>query len=184
MPVEEYTTACPEVLPREVTVVRGRENGRGDESGAVEDVRPPERWEVEADASWPDKRGLFGVAAFPGVDRSPALARRFVREVLGANPAADTVELCVSELVTNAVRHSASGDGGRVTVAVAEDGDVIRCEVTDEGGTPSTPRVRHDPSAEHGRGLIIIDAVCTRWGVTPGPASVTVWCECPAAEGC
>lgn len=182
MPVEGYTTtACPEASPREVTVT-GRENGRGDKIGAVEDVRPPERCEVEADAGWPEKRGLFGVAAFPGVDRSPALARRFVREVLGANPAADTVELCVSELVTNAVRHSASGDGGRVTVA--EDGDVIRCEVTDDGGTPSTPRVRDDLSAEHGRGLIIIDAVCTRWGVTPGPASVTVWCECTAAEGC
>ncbi|MEO3827487.1 ATP-binding protein [Actinomadura sp. B10D3] len=161
----------------------GRRSGRGDESGAVEDVQPPERCEVEAGAGWPEMRGLFGVAVFPGVDRSPALARRFVREVLGANPAADTVELCVSELVTNAVRYSASGDGGRVTVAIAEDGDVIRCEVTDDCGTPSTPHLRDDPGAEHGRGLIIVDAVCTRWGVTPGPESVTVWCECTAAEG-
>ncbi|MFF5259977.1 ATP-binding protein [Actinomadura viridis] len=124
---------------------------------------------------------LIGVATFPGAGRSVAHARRFVREVLGPEPVADTVELCVSELVTNAVRHSASGDGGQVTVAVIADGDVIRGEVTDDGAAGSTPHVRDEPCAEGGRGMMIVDALSTRWGVTSAPPGATVWFECPTA---
>ncbi|MES9536570.1 MULTISPECIES: ATP-binding protein [unclassified Actinomadura] len=121
---------------------------------------------------------LIGTAAFPGTGRSVARARRFVREVLGTGPVADTVELCVSELVTNAVRHSASGDGGQITVTVAADGDVIRGEVTDDGAADSTPHVRGAARDEGGRGMMIVDALTTRWGVTPAPPGVTVWFEC------
>ncbi|WP_141578863.1 ATP-binding protein [Actinomadura sp. WMMA1423] len=121
---------------------------------------------------------LIGMAAFPGADRSVAHARRFAREVLGPGPVAETVELCVSELVTNAVRHSASGGGGQVTVVLVADGDVIRGEVTDDGAAGSTPHVRTEPHGDGGRGMLIVDALSTRWGVTSLPPGTTVWFEC------
>ncbi|WP_179278962.1 ATP-binding protein [Actinomadura mexicana] len=124
------------------------------------------------------ERKRIGTVTLPGTDRSVAHARRFVREVLGPEPVADAVELCVSELVTNAVRYSASGDGGQVAIAVIADGDVIRGEVTDDGAAGSTPRVRDEPSCEGGRGMMIVDALSTRWGVTSARSGTTVWFEC------
>ncbi|WP_037671324.1 ATP-binding protein, partial [Streptomyces afghaniensis] len=54
----------------------------------------------------------------------------------------------------------------------------LRIEVTDTRGdrlpTPQLPS--HDP--ESGRGLLIVDALADRWGVTPGlPPRKTVWAE-------
>ncbi|MEO3830011.1 ATP-binding protein [Actinomadura sp. B10D3] len=139
---------------------------------SVRDAATPGRREADAIC-----RGLSGVATFPGVSRSAGRARAFVREVLGTNASADTVELCVSELVANAVCHSASGDGGQVTVAIGVNGDRVRVEVTDDGDAGSAPHVMDDPSAEHGRGLMVVDALAARWGVIPGPTGSTVWFE-------
>src|SRR5690606_22409875 len=68
-----------------------------------------------------------------GTPCAPGEARRFVRKHLDGHPRLDDAVLAVSELVTNAVRHSASGDGGTVTVALAEIPGAVRVEVTDGG---------------------------------------------------
>ena len=56
--------------------------------------------------------------AFPGSGDQVARARLFVGQVLGGCPAADDAVLLTSELVTNAVTHTASGTGGKVVVTV------------------------------------------------------------------
>ncbi|MEV1051623.1 ATP-binding protein [Streptomyces sp. NPDC049887] len=104
--------------------------------------------------------------------------RRTVREYLGV-PCAD-LQLCVSELLTNVIRHL--GDGVPVTIRVtrAADGGRTRLEVTDPAPRASPVRCRAAAADEEtGRGLTLLDAVALRWGVDEGPATKTVWCELP-----
>jgi hypothetical protein len=76
---------------------------------------------------------------FPGVAASVPEARRFVTGVLAGCPAREVLVTCVSELSTNAIMHTASGNGGVFTVEVElpQDG-TARISVTDAGG-PSLP---------------------------------------------
>jgi hypothetical protein len=76
---------------------------------------------------------------FPGVAASVPEARRFVAGVLVGCPAREVLVTCVSELSTNAIVHTASGNGGVFTVEVdlPRDG-TARVAVTDAGG-PSLP---------------------------------------------
>lgn len=88
----------------------------------------------------------------------------------------DAVVLMTSELVTNAVLHG----GGEVRLAV-EAGDMrVRVEVgDDEQRRPQVPQP--DDEAEGGRGLIIVDALASAWGVTDSPrGGKVVWFEVPA----
>jgi anti-sigma regulatory factor (Ser/Thr protein kinase) len=118
------------------------------------------------------------VWVLPSEPASVPLVRERLRE-LRSEMAADHLDdalLATSEVVTNAVLH---GDGS-VTVRVWVDGTVVRVEVADGGS--AVPRPSADlggDQAEDGRGLFIVDAVTTRWGVTPehpGPGK-TVWFE-------
>jgi anti-sigma regulatory factor (Ser/Thr protein kinase) len=77
---------------------------------------------------------VLGTLTLPGWERSVAYARRFVREMIGDDhPALDDADLCTSELVTNAVAHTASKHNGHVTVAVALDADLLQISVADDG---------------------------------------------------
>ncbi|MFR9722820.1 ATP-binding protein [Streptomyces sp. MS19] len=94
-----------------------------------------------------------------------------------AGDARDAVLLVVSELVTNAVLHSG---GERVVCRVEARADLLRVEVADEGDGPGggrTSLVRADD--ECGRGLLLLDALASRWGVVSPDASggCTVWSE-------
>ena len=55
----------------------------------------------------------------------------------------------VSEVASNAVKHTASGDGGAFEVAVSVHGNSVRVEVGDQGGA-SEPRLAEDSSAGGG----------------------------------
>ena len=108
-------------------------------------------------------------------------ARRFVAEVLGADfPALGEALLLVSEVTANAVRHSASGDGGQFEVTVTVTGGVVRVEVGDQGGS-SEPRLAGDGLAADaltgGRGLRIVDALAARWGHAGDELGRVVWFE-------
>ncbi|MGV9814909.1 ATP-binding protein [Streptomyces cellulosae] len=94
------------------------------------------------------------------------------------------VQLCASELVTNVVQHL--GEGVPVTVRVwCDDGGRTRLEVTDPDPR-ALPVLRASVGAdeESGRGLALLDALATRWGVAYGPGrGKTVWCELEAGPG-
>jgi anti-sigma regulatory factor (Ser/Thr protein kinase) len=114
----------------------------------------------------------------PGVERSVANGRRFVRETLGSrHPALEKVALGVSELATNAIVHTPSGDGGQITIGLCACGEVVRAEVTNDGMTARGPRVRRDVHGESGRGILIVDALADAWGVTEHSGRTTVWAE-------
>jgi serine/threonine-protein kinase RsbW len=73
--------------------------------------------------------------ALPARHDQVQVARAFISAVLAACPAADDAVLCVSELATNAVLHSASRNpGGTFTVRAAIFEDHVRIEVEDNGG--------------------------------------------------
>lgn len=92
----------------------------------------------------------------------------------------DAVELAVTELIANVVRHVPDR---RCTLVLLREAAGIRVEVTD--ACPQSPTVPSQlpPDAEHGRGLALVDAVVDKWGVSPAPGGgKTVWFECGAAE--
>src|SRR4051812_33341347 len=97
--------------------------------------------------------GLFlAEIVLPGVTRSVSVARRCVGEVLmiAGHEDVDDVQLVVSELLTNAVSHTASGEpGGFVTVEVASlDAATAYIEVIDEGAAVTVPEVRNADAGE------------------------------------
>ncbi|MGW5118840.1 ATP-binding protein [Streptomyces noursei] len=112
------------------------------------------------------------------VPKEVPLLRRAVREHLGAG-ASSEVELCVSELVGNVIRHV--GEGTPVTVHVGRAGDGrTRVEVTDPDPRALPVLLRAAADDENGRGIALLDAVALRWGVRQGAAGKTVWCEVAA----
>jgi anti-sigma regulatory factor (Ser/Thr protein kinase) len=122
------------------------------------------------------------ISAFPGGFNAPAEGRRFLERVLRHHPAQDTALLVVSELVTNAVRHSRSGRiGGIVTMTATVAPAEVAIRVTDEGPwatAPSVPAIPDDTTTweEHGRGLHIVSCCATVWGVDHHcDGRTTVW---------
>ena len=110
---------------------------------------------------------------FPAVPQSVPAARRFAVGALADSPAAtlEAVELMVSELATNCIRHEHSS----FHIVILRTSDEIRIEVTDSGrGTPTMRSPGpHEPS---GRGLQIVDMLSDRWGVERElPSGKTVW---------
>ena len=110
---------------------------------------------------------------FPAQSRSVASARRFAVELVADQPTElrETVELMVSELATNCVRHV----NASFQISVERSGDRLHVEVRDEGG--GRPAMR-SPSPEDisGRGLRIVDLLAARWGVRyDADAGKTVW---------
>ncbi|MEU8199645.1 ATP-binding protein [Streptosporangium sp. NPDC049046] len=124
--------------------------------------------------------GLLGSVELPGVAESVGAARRYVRGVLENSGRRDTydAELLVSELVSNAVRHSESGRaGGLVTVVVANCGETIQIAVADKGSATCAPEIPAEPDeeAEGGRGLWLVSEVALSWGWHEGAAGRIVW---------
>jgi len=86
--------------------------------------------------------------------------------------------MCVSELCSNAITHSASGHGGVFIVEVGYPRDgVARVAVTDEGGASVPAAGTLDLMAEGGRGLALVAACTSRWGYADAYPGRTVWAE-------
>jgi len=112
--------------------------------------------------------------SLPHTVRAPGIARRSLEDWLGSAVDAEqrgSARLLVSELVTNAVVH---GHGG-ITLRATLDEDRLLVEVIDEGdGFERTVR-QHDFAGIGGRGLSIVDAESSRWGIHEG--TTHVWFE-------
>jgi len=104
--------------------------------------------------------------AFPGSPQQAGGARRFVADLLAGSPFRDDAVVVLSELFTNAVLHSASGDpGGLVVVQVSRWRHGLRIAVTDQG-SPSHPVIggpaAQGEPAESGNGLYLAAHLATR----------------------
>ncbi len=84
----------------------------------------------------------------------------------------DTAVLLTSEIVTNALLHGC----GAVRLGVQAIGLAVRVEVgDDEPRHPRTPA--QDDDAEGGRGMLIVDALASAWGVIDNALGKIVWFE-------
>jgi anti-sigma regulatory factor (Ser/Thr protein kinase) len=105
------------------------------------------------------------------------LARRELRQLLDTaridQDTSDTAVLLATELVTNAVEH---GRGSAYLDAAVQD-RAIRLEVSDSSTVVPQPNTAVNEMDERGRGLILIQALASRWGVLPRSDGKTVWCE-------
>jgi len=136
--------------------------------------------------------------------------RHWITALLPDTSARDDLISVAVELGTNAIQHTASGDGGWFTVEVASLGPVIRVAVTDEGG-PGVPELTGDPlssgdlaldgdldgdvdgdidreiavdcESDCGRGLLIVRALSVTSGVCGNARGRTVWAEVAAPQG-
>ncbi|MFD6470842.1 ATP-binding protein [Streptomyces goshikiensis] len=118
----------------------------------------------------------------PRTPESARAARHLVSSALhvwGLEACEDTAWLVVTELMANAAQH-AHMDLVRVTVT-RRGPDRVRIAVVDRSRT--MPRLRTgEDSDEHGRGLTLIDALCTGWDVDPLRCGKRVWAEVTAPE--
>ncbi|MFF8968939.1 ATP-binding protein [Streptomyces sp. NPDC014995] len=89
----------------------------------------------------------------------------------------DPAELIVGELAANAVTHGrVPGRDFRLLLHVI--GDTLRIEVTDTRSDRVPYVGQGGVDGESGRGLVLVDALAVRWGVSEGPAPrKTVWAE-------
>lgn len=124
----------------------------------------------------------------PARSLSVGTARRAVRDLLTVwdvpEGVRDDVVLVVSELITNALVHAG---GTRITCRLHRAAERIRVEVADEitgeAETALPVACRPGPEDQHGRGLLLVEALSLGWGVTlpsDRPARV-VWAELRSA---
>jgi serine/threonine-protein kinase RsbW len=118
---------------------------------------------------------------FPGRPDQVGQARRFVTRALDGCPAADDAVLCVSELASNAIQHTRSGQGGRFQVLVWR-GRSSACVAVIDDGAPRGPAPRSSGPgdlAESGHGLRVVADLAAAWGHQElGPAGLpgrAVW---------
>ncbi|MEU7426350.1 ATP-binding protein [Streptomyces sp. NPDC040750] len=140
-------------------------------SRTLEPLRPldaPRGRATAWDASWPLKRELASAGQARGL-------------VIGQlddwhlTDIADTAALLVSELVTNALRHTR----GPLRLNLQVRDGRLRCEVEDtDSGGPVRRTV--DTDAESGRGMELVDLLAEAWGGTRTPTGKTVWFELTA----
>jgi anti-sigma regulatory factor (Ser/Thr protein kinase) len=121
---------------------------------------------------------VLGILRLAGQRRNVSLARAFVASRLGAgHPCLDEAVLLCSELVTNAVLHTGSGQpGGVVMVTLLDVGDGVQLEVTDEGSA-AVPVVRDEVFASDGHGLFLVEQLAAGWGYRRDGQVTTVWCR-------
>jgi anti-sigma regulatory factor (Ser/Thr protein kinase) len=94
--------------------------------------------------------------------------------------ALEDVRLLLTELITNALRHSDMSPGDEIGVKAALSDGTVRIEVHDPGG--SGPVEVRDPGARGGGyGLFLVDRLTNSWGVERLDGT-TVWAELSAGS--
>lgn len=102
----------------------------------------------------------------------------------GHQESSEAAQLCLSELVSNVIKHVGSGTPS--TLAVSLTCARLRIEVQDPDARTLPVLRATDPSSEAGRGMAMVDAVTDRWGVELCGDRKVTWCELrtvPAAPG-
>ena len=120
----------------------------------------------------PQRRSSVSRLALGALPSAVPCARAHTTAVLatwGLTPIADTAELVVCELVTNAITHGSAGTSGygpipvvHLDLSAAQPMGRLRIDVWDS--SPLAPVMSPDaPYSEGGRGLILVDALCETW---------------------
>lgn len=104
-------------------------------------------------------------------------ARRFATSTLaawGLELLRDRVELAVSEMTTNAILHARS----RFTVELTRGPDRVQLKVADAGASmASESQPMAEESATGGRGIPLVNAIASRWGIDLAESGKTIWAD-------
>lgn len=100
----------------------------------------------------------------PGLREEVSRARQWVRGILADSPHVDDAALIVTELGTNALLHSSSGNGaGIFRILLVRSPGTVDLSVTDTGRTRTMPHLAQPDSDEPGgRGLGLVHALAQR----------------------
>ncbi|MFI5871947.1 ATP-binding protein [Streptomyces sp. NPDC051445] len=107
-----------------------------------------------------------------------AALRRIMRlhlGIWGLKEVSDEAQLCVSELVSNVIKHV--GPGTPATLAVSMNGVHLRIEVHDPDARALPTLLEPNVDTEGGRGMALVDALADRWGVQLHADHKVTWCE-------
>ncbi|WP_298459131.1 ATP-binding protein [uncultured Cellulomonas sp.] len=112
----------------------------------------------------------------PAQRSSARLARHWVIHVIAASGVTGSqnqvVELLTAEVVANAAVHGPPD--GTIRVRAWSDATQVYVSVSDDSA--ASPVVRHpEPSDLSGRGMALVQALASDWGVESGPDGKTVW---------
>jgi hypothetical protein len=131
----------------------------------------------------PSGRYISARRSFPVQAISARVARTWLGDLFAiwqdsedmpANPdVLETAQLLLTELMSNAIRHSEH----RVTLRVHLEGPRLRVEVEDSSDRMPVMREPDDDAAVEGRGLRLVDALAGVWGVQLVERGKRVWFE-------
>lgn len=174
------TTSGGPADPGRDPATRRAQHRDADPAGASRPTAEPPPPLRDAHDSWPMDRQA--TTSFPGVPASVGRARQFVRVTsamwhLSPETEGDA-ELCMSELVGNAVTHTTSA---QLQCRLWSAHGMLFLEVDDEDRRDVPEMERATDEDEHGRGMLLIDAFASAWGTTPLPGrdGKTVWAALP-----
>jgi len=136
---------------------------------------------------WP-LRSYLELGAMPTAVPCARLHARHLLWEWGLNGLAADTELLVSELVTNAVKATASQQQAAIRLQLSSDSTSVLVEVWDADPEPPAPKDltedgRPDLQEEGGRGLFLVAALSSRWDwyrTREPPPGKVVWCELEA----
>lgn len=107
-----------------------------------------------------------------------ARVREFLARMDHSESALDDAELAVSELATNALLHSRSGQsGGVMTLFIRSDAERLRVAVADQGAPDGEGLHTREDGEDYGRGRLIVDSCATRSGEYWSEATHVAWFE-------
>ncbi|MGW2742009.1 ATP-binding protein [Streptomyces sp. NPDC001450] len=104
--------------------------------------------------------------------------RRLLRIHLGTwglHHLAEGAQLCVSELVSNVIKHV--GHGTPTTLAVSMNDTFLHIEIHDPDTRALPTLLEADLDSEGGRGMALVDRLADRWGVQLRADRKVTWCE-------
>jgi anti-sigma regulatory factor (Ser/Thr protein kinase) len=87
----------------------------------------------------------------------------------------EDVNLLVSELVSNSVKHASLMDDQEIQVDANPTDNGIRVEVTNPGGAQLANRLP-EKAEESGWGLLLVTKIATRWGIATNGRTL-IWFE-------
>ena len=170
--------ACPNCGLTESTAIAAPEPGPCPRCCATLKPAADIGWQRWPTHPFPGDRPRVRLALAPSME-APSFARRAVAGLGGELTHREifTVQLLLTELVSNVVQHAGSMSPARATATLWIAPDRLRGEVLDRG-EGFRPRVAttEPEDVESGWGLRLVDTFADDWGVVPGAGS-WVWFE-------
>jgi anti-sigma regulatory factor (Ser/Thr protein kinase) len=174
------------IVPADVARAAGGGTGTVHGTALAASARGPRQSVAPVPPSWREGKNMTGewplqdfleLGALPGAVPCARLHARQVIWEWGVTALADSVEIIVSEIVTNAVHAACSLEwASSVRLWLLSDKARVLILVWDANSQQPT-RVHADEEAESGRGLLLVETISDQWGsfATQETGGKTVW---------